>query len=131
MKSLLIALLLAVSAVCHADPIVELKDMPQLVQEAKKGGPFVILFTAEWCGPCKIFHPVYERLSKEMNVRFFTVDIDNPAMFQLAARIPGYPMVLVFNVPDPKKPEMTVCPAVDGAAPYEKAKANILKCLAQ
>lgn len=40
----------------------------------------VIRFTAPWCGPCKMYSPMFENVSKEVtDWEFETVDIDkNP-----------------------------------------------------
>mgnify|MGYP001942504996 CR=1 FL=1 len=39
-----------------------------------------IRFTASWCGPCKIYKPIWEKVSEELKdtgIDFKTVDIDS------------------------------------------------------
>ena len=36
----------------------------------------VVDFYATWCGPCKMFGPVFEEVSKESNINFVKVDVD-------------------------------------------------------
>lgn len=39
----------------------------------------VIRFTASWCGPCRMYKPVFDEVQKEMadsGITFQTVDID-------------------------------------------------------
>jgi thioredoxin 1 len=53
----------------------------------------ILYFSAPWCGPCRNFKPIMERVGQELSVRFINVD-ENP---QLAAQynVRSVPM-LVF-----------------------------------
>ncbi|MBU1199633.1 MAG: thioredoxin [Nanoarchaeota archaeon] len=43
-----------------------------------KKGNSIVDFFAEWCGPCKIMDPIFEKLDKEFpNINFFKVNVDN------------------------------------------------------
>lgn len=48
--------------------------------EKTKKGMVIVDFHAEWCGPCKIMGPVFEKVSKELkDKQFYKVDVDqNP-----------------------------------------------------
>ena len=38
----------------------------------------VIRYTASWCGPCKMFAPIFDRVAaKTSGVQFETVDVDS------------------------------------------------------
>jgi thioredoxin 1 len=39
----------------------------------------ILYFSATWCGPCKTFKPVMERVGNEIPVRFIDVDA-NPQL---------------------------------------------------
>lgn len=54
-----------------------------VVREINDSLPIVYDFSAVWCGPCKIFAPVFEKVSKEYASRanFVKVDVDtNPEL---------------------------------------------------
>ena len=46
--------------------------------EKTKQGNVVIDCYAEWCGPCQIMAPAFEKVSKEFkDINFFMVNVDN------------------------------------------------------
>jgi thioredoxin 1 len=47
--------------------------------------PCLIDFYADWCGPCKMVHPVLEELSKEYDGQIIIYQIDTEAEQELAA----------------------------------------------
>lgn len=75
----------------------------KLVLEPSLKRPVVIDLWAEWCGPCKIFAPVYEKVSKDysydMDFHKLNVD-DNPELADKYG-IKSIPTVLVFNNSEP------------------------------
>ena len=56
--------------------IVNNKNFKEEVLESKV--PVIIDFFAQWCGPCKMFGPIFESVAEdyEDKVKFVTVDID-------------------------------------------------------
>ena len=49
----------------------------------------VIRFTASWCGPCKMYAPIFERVASETSgVQFKTIDVDSgdPLIMELGIR---------------------------------------------
>lgn len=55
------------------------------VREIDNNLPIVYDFSAVWCGPCKLFAPIFEKVSKEYadKANFVKVDVDtNPELAQ-------------------------------------------------
>lgn len=50
-------------------------------QETIKSGITIIDFWATWCGPCKMYGPIFESVSKEFedddNINFYKMDVDS------------------------------------------------------
>ena len=36
----------------------------------------VLKFYADWCGPCKVYAPIFEKVVKESEVEYENIDID-------------------------------------------------------
>ncbi len=55
-------------------------------------------FWAEWCGPCKQFGPVYERVSEKYpDLVFGKVDTEAEQQLAAAANIRSIPTLMVFK----------------------------------
>ena len=59
----------------------------------------VVDFSAEWCGPCKMLHPVLEKVSDELSdkVDFYKVDVDQAQAEASSLGIRGVPTMIVFH----------------------------------
>lgn len=59
----------------------------------------VVDFSAEWCGPCKMLHPVLDSLAGELDerVKFVKVDIDQSPTEANQFGIRGVPTMIVFH----------------------------------
>ena len=79
-----------------------MKQIPgNTIAEETKGTDKLTLvdFSADWCGPCKMLHPVLDKLTDELSVKvnFLTVDIDqNPAAANQFG-IRGVPTIIIFH----------------------------------
>ena len=59
----------------------------------------VVDFSAEWCGPCKMLHPVLHSLTNELSdkVTFLTVDIDKDPAAANQFGVRGVPTMVIFH----------------------------------
>lgn len=66
--------------------------------EIIKEGKVVVDFFATWCGPCRMFAPVYEEVSNQFNtVTFLKVDIDEIENLPKKYGIMSVPTLLLFE----------------------------------
>ena len=49
-----------------------------LKEKIKNGEKLIVEFWAEWCGPCKMMKPIFERVASnnDTEVQMYTMDID-------------------------------------------------------
>lgn len=75
----------------------------KLVLEPSRKHPVVLDLWAEWCGPCKVFSPVYEKVSKDYGYEmdFFKLNIDDNPELADKYHIRSIPAVLIFNNSEP------------------------------
>ena len=63
-----------------------------------KGGIVFVDFWAEWCGPCKMFGPIYERVSEQYpDITFAKVDTEAEREIAAAAGITSIPTLMAFR----------------------------------
>ena len=75
----------------------------KFVLETSLEHPVVIDLWAEWCGPCKLFSPVYEKVSKDYSYEMDFVKLNIDDNIELAEKygIKSIPAILVFNKSEP------------------------------
>lgn len=55
-------------------------------------------FYASWCGPCIMFKPIFEDLSKEFTgVRFYKLDGEASPQARSTVKIPGLPFFALYK----------------------------------
>ena len=71
----------------------------ELQQKINSGEKLMVEFWAEWCGPCKMMKPIFEKVSStnESDVRMYTMNIDNNREIALSLGIRSIPTVKMFN----------------------------------
>ncbi|NOQ55815.1 MAG: thioredoxin [Nanohaloarchaea archaeon] len=65
----------------------------------KNEKPVIIDFWAEWCGPCKILGPTFEKLSGEYEdkMTFGKLNVDENQDISAKFSVQGIPSMIVFN----------------------------------
>lgn len=57
----------------------------------------VILFSAQWCGPCKAFHPIFDQVASERNdITFHSEDVDSSPLAD-KYKIESMPTVVILK----------------------------------
>jgi len=60
--------------------------------------PTLVDFWADWCGPCKSMHPVFENLSKKYtNIKFARVNVDQNQNIAMKFSVQSIPMFIMFK----------------------------------
>ncbi|MEK0336318.1 MAG: thioredoxin [Nitrosopumilus sp.] len=60
--------------------------------------PTLVDFWAEWCGPCKTMHPVFESLSKTYSkIKFARVNVDNSQNIATRFAVQSIPTFIMFK----------------------------------
>jgi len=57
----------------------------------------VVDFYATWCGPCKMLGPVFEDVSKESDIKFVKVDIDDHEELCREYKVMSVPTLILFE----------------------------------
>ena len=66
----------------------------------------VVDFFATWCGPCKMFSPVFEDVSSEMDINFIKINVDEYPDIARKYGVMTIPTVILFK--DGKEVERSV-----------------------
>lgn len=60
--------------------------------------PTLVDFWAEWCGPCKSMHPVFESLSKKYpTIKFARVNVDSNQSVSMRFAVQSIPTFIMFR----------------------------------
>lgn len=91
-----------------------------MTEVENRDGVVVVDFFATWCGPCKMFSPVFNSLDEEMGdeIDFFKVDIDESMELAQRYSVTTVPTAIVFK--DGEEKDRLV-----GFIPKEKLKEKI------
>lgn len=70
----------------------ENEDFNQLIKEK-----IIVDFYATWCGPCKMLGPVFEEVSKNSDINFVKVDIDEHEQLCREYKVMSVPTLILFE----------------------------------
>lgn len=68
------------------------KDFSELIKETA-----VVDFYANWCGPCKMFAPIFEEVSNEENINFVKLDVDKSGDVARKYGVMSIPTIILFK----------------------------------
>ena len=66
-------------------------------EELIKNKKVVVDFYATWCGPCKMFGPVFEKVSNESSITFIKIDVDAHEDIARKYGIMSIPTLILFK----------------------------------
>lgn len=69
------------------------KEFDEVIQKDK----VIVDFYAEWCGPCKMLSPILEKVSKELNLDTYKVNVDDVEEVARRYGIMSIPTVIIFS----------------------------------
>lgn len=68
-------------------------DFSSLIKDKK----VVVDFYATWCGPCRMFEPVFEEASKENDFSFVKLDVDKYSDIARKYGVMSIPTIILFE----------------------------------
>ncbi len=74
---------------------IQLKDASNY-EEAVKEGTTLVVFYADWCGPCKMLHPVLEELDKDGH-NIIKIDSDKNPQLMTMFGLMGVPAMIIYK----------------------------------
>lgn len=75
-------------------------------EELIKNKKVVVDFYTTWCGPCKMFGPVFEKVSNESSITFIKIDVDAHEDIARKYGIMSIPTVVLLNNGEVEKKHM-------------------------
>jgi len=77
---------------------VNLKTIAELEETLENNDIVLIDFWAQWCGPCKMFGPIYEKVSEQYpDIVFAKVDTEDARELAGAFQVSSIPTLAIFR----------------------------------
>lgn len=69
------------------------KEFDEIIKKDK----VIVDFYAEWCGPCKMLSPILEKVSDELKLDTYKVNVDDVEEVARRYGIMSIPTVMIFS----------------------------------
>ena len=71
----------------------------ELQEKLNNNEKVIVEFWAEWCGPCKMMKPVFERVSQtnDTYIQMYTMNIEQNKDFAMSMGVKSIPTVKMFS----------------------------------
>ncbi len=82
------------------DSKIEVIDLDSTNFDSTVSGNSLVLvdFWAAWCGPCKMMHPVFERMAKKFRgIKFARVNVDENQNIAMKFGVQSIPTFIMFS----------------------------------
>ena len=79
--------------------VLEINDLNFETEVLQSKEPFILDFSAVWCGPCKMLSPIVEKIADENmgKIKVGKLDIDDSPGVAAKFGIRGVPTIVVFK----------------------------------
>lgn len=57
----------------------------------------IVIFSAPWCSPCRMFKPVLDKISKELEIPFYAINIDEEQDLAAELNIRSVPTTFLYT----------------------------------
>lgn len=72
-------------------------DITEFDSTESAENPVVLYFTATWCGPCKMYKPVLEKISEEYGLDVRRVDVDDSPQIAADHLVRSVPTLVLYR----------------------------------
>ena len=62
----------------------------------------IIVFSAPWCSPCRMFKPILDKISKELEIPFYSLNIDECPDLAQELNIRSVPTTFIYDMESPE-----------------------------
>jgi|TARA_R110000868_G_scaffold242870_4_gene498431 thioredoxin 1 len=71
----------------------------KLQEKINNGEKVIVEFWAEWCGPCRMMKPIFEKVSNQNSseVQMYTMDVDQNQGVAVSLGVRSIPTIKIFN----------------------------------
>ena len=73
-----------------------MREFNNIIKDSK---PTLVDFFATWCGPCKMMHPILEKLKEKIgdSASIIKVDVDKNQELSAQFRVQSVPTLIIFK----------------------------------